>query len=291
MTSLSPLSSQVRVSQLISGVKAIATLPEVVVQINRCINDHRSTAVDLQRIIEHDPALASRLLRVVNSAFYSRTASIGSIERAIVLLGFQAVQHLAIAATIGKLFTGGKICEHFSAKDLWRHCVAVAAVSRQLALHTGADLAEEAFLGGLMHDIGLLVSLQVCRAAFRQVCDRALADADADFATIEHDIIGATHLELGAVLAGSWKFPPGVCGIAAHHDSPLKLDPRWQGVGALVYVADVLCCRQGVAFNLTARNVVMDEPLLSEFVPVSLIRLAEDHIAEWVQPALDVFDA
>src|SRR4051812_21747730 len=161
------------VQQSIKKVTTIATLPEITAQIIKTVEDPRSSAAQLHKIIAHDPALVTRILKVVNSSFYGLPGQIGSIERAIVLLGLNAVKNIAVAASLGQLFRGVTLCEGFNAKDLWTHCVGVAVVARHLAREMKAPIADEAFLAGMIHDIGILVELQVWPDKLRQACERA----------------------------------------------------------------------------------------------------------------------
>src|SRR5437868_11794818 len=115
--------SQSALQDIIKKVTTIATLPEVTSKIISTVEDPKSTANKLHQIISHDPALVTRILKVVNSAFYGLPGQIGSVERAIVLLGLNAIKNIAVAASIGQLFRMTKICKDFSAKDLWTHCI------------------------------------------------------------------------------------------------------------------------------------------------------------------------
>src|SRR5207249_8849246 len=109
----------------ISKIGDIATLPEVTTRIISIVDDPKSTARDLHNIIKMDPALATRVLKVVNSAFYGLPGQISEIDRAIVLLGLSAVKNIAISASISRLFSGEKISDKFSARDIWKHSIGV----------------------------------------------------------------------------------------------------------------------------------------------------------------------
>src|SRR6187397_2189159 len=148
---------QACVLDAVKKVSSIATLPEVTAKIISTVEDPKSTASQLHKIVSHDPALVTRIMKVVNSAFYGLPGQIGSIERAIVLLGLNAVKNIAVAASLGELFRGTKLCEGFTAKDLWTHCISVAATSRHLAREMKLPFADEAFLAGMIHDVGILV--------------------------------------------------------------------------------------------------------------------------------------
>src|SRR3954451_3241216 len=159
------------VADALKKVTTIAALPEVTAKIVSTVEDPKSTAASLHKIVAHDPALATRILKVVNSAFYGLPGQIGSVERAIVLLGLNAVKNIAVAASLGQLFRGAKLCDKFTAKDLWRHCIAVGVAARDLAKQMKLPMADEAFLAGMIHDVGLLISLQQTPEQLRTVCD------------------------------------------------------------------------------------------------------------------------
>src|SRR6202167_4446621 len=107
---------QSKIIEVVRKVSALATLPEVTAKIIQTVEDPKSTAAKLHAIVTHDPALVTRILKVVNSAFYGLPGQIGSVERAIVLLGLNAVKNLAVAASLGQLFRGLKLCDGFVAK-------------------------------------------------------------------------------------------------------------------------------------------------------------------------------
>ena len=195
MPTATTIDPQQFVQQAIKKVSSIATLPEITSRIIQTVEDPRSTAAALHKIVSHDPALITRILKVVNSAFYGLPGQIGSIERGIVLLGLNAVKNIAVAASLGQLFRGVKLCEGFTAKDLWTHCVTVAVVARALAKKTTLPIADEAFLAGMIHDIGLLVSLQISPEQLRQVCERSKTE-ELSFCEIEREVIGVDHQQL-----------------------------------------------------------------------------------------------
>ena len=250
------------VQQAIKKVTSIATLPEITSRIIKTVEDPKSTAATLHKIVSHDPALITRVLKVVNSAFYGLPGQIGSIERGIVLLGLNAVKNIAVAASLGQLFRGVKLCEGYTAKDLWTHCVTVGVVARSLCKQTTLPLADEAFLAGMIHDIGLLVSLQISPEQLKQVCERSKTE-ERSFCEIEREVIGVDHQQLGAGLTEAWKFPRSCQLVAGFHHNPSQLSSDRTLVG-LVHVADTLCAQTGKGFNLTAYRQSIDANLLVE---------------------------
>src|SRR3954467_8723229 len=210
------------VADAVKKVTNISTLPEVTANIVATVEDPKSTAASLHKIVAHDPALVTRILKVVNSAFYGLPGQIGSIERAIVLLGLNAIKNIAVATSLGQLFRGIKLCEGFTAKDLWTHCIAVGVTARELARQMKVPIADEAFLAGLIHDTGLLVSLQVWPDKLKLACETA-QKTERDFCEIEREIVGVDHQQLGQGLAELWKFPRSCQLVSGYHHKPTTL--------------------------------------------------------------------
>ena len=264
MPSATMVDPKQRVAEAVKKVTAIATLPEVTAKIISTVEDPKSSAGQLHKILSHDPALVTRILKVVNSAFYGLPGQIGSVERAIVLLGLNAVKNIAVAASLGQLFRGAKLCSGFTAKDLWRHCIAVGVAARDLARQMKLPMADEAFLAGMIHDVGILVSLQLSPEQLQTVCERA-AGGEPDFCTIEREVIGIDHQQLGMGLAENWKFPRPCQLVAGYHHHPTTLGDQNRLLVSLVFVADTICCTSTKhGFNLTAVNQNLDDAGLAE---------------------------
>ena len=250
------------VAKALTGIGDIATLPEVTVKIIEIVEDPDSTARDLHVVIKNDPALSAKVLKVVNSAFYGLPGQIGSVDRAIILLGMSAVKNIAVAASIARLFKTGKMSERFSAKDLWRHSVAVGAAARLIAKAAGQPAGlDEIFLAGLIHDIGLLVERQAFPEQLSQVITRCSAQ-EGTFRELETKIVGADHQAFGDALTTKWKFPRHLRAVVGFHHCPEALSPELQKLGYTVYLADVLCCQQQIGFYQTADTLELTDEIL-----------------------------
>ena len=251
-----------KVMEIVKKVTTIATLPEVTAQIIKTVEDPKSSAQQLHKIVSHDPALVTRILKVVNSAFYGLPGQIGSVERAIVLLGLNGVKNIAVAASLGQLFRGGALCAGFTPKDLWTHCIAVGVAARDLARNLKLNIADEAFLAGMIHDMGILISLQLYPERLREVCDAARNGGD--FCELERKIIGLDHQQLGMGLAEHWKFPRACQLVAGYHHQPDKLADQTRHLVMLVHVADTICCQTKHGFNLTAAHQSFTDERLAD---------------------------
>lgn len=245
---LSPQAEQT-VQSAIAEIAHIATLPEVTMKIIQLVEDPDSTAQDLNKVITNDPALGARILKVVNSAFYGLPGQIGSINRAIVLLGLNAVKNIAIAASLAKLFRGGKISPRFDARELWTHALSSATATRLLSEKAGLGLPDEAFLAGLIHDLGIMVEVQARRQQFVEALDDFYADEAMTLREAETKHLGANHEQFGAGLCKLWKFPSSFQFVTGFHHRPWELAEANRTLTSLVYVADVVCKQLELGFN------------------------------------------
>jgi len=277
------------VESAVKEISHIATLPEVTVKIIELVEDPNSTAQDLHKIISNDPALCSRILKVVNSAFYGLPGQIGSINRAIVLLGLNAVKNIAIAASLSKLYRGGQLAPEFSAKDLWVHSISTAAAAKLVADAMKLGLPDEAFLGGLIHDIGIIVEMQHDRQKLIDVVGRLGVKGGVpaeDMLEIEEQVFGATHQEFGRALCERWKFPKSFSYVTGSHHNPLDLAAGNRTLACVVYVADRLAARvdeEGFRLDLTTTDLdpaVLDELKLSTGQVETMLEQLPQHIQD-----------
>ncbi len=281
---------KVLVQQAIKKVSTFATLPEITVKIIKTVEDPKSSAAQLHQIVSHDPALATRILKVVNSAFYGLPGQMASIERAIVLLGLNAVKNIAVAASLGQLFRGVKLCEGFTAKDLWTHCIAVGVTARELARQSKLPIADEAFLAGLIHDIGILVELQTAPEQLKSVCEKTKR-GQGTFCENERELTGVDHQMLGMGIAELWKFPRSCQLVAGYHHNPGALADNSRILVMVVHVADILCCQAGKGFTLTAANSQIEEKTMADLnlTPASL-EVVRNNIDTWLETASNLFN-
>lgn len=250
------------VTSAIRDVTQIATLPEITLKIVELVENPSSTAQDLHKVISNDPALCSRILKVVNSSFYGMPGQIGSINRAIVLLGLNAVKNIAISASLAKLFKGGQLCPAFSARDLWKHSVAAATAAKMIADAGKLGLPDEAFLAGLIHDMGLMVEMQHDRGKLIDVVNRLGVGSDGvpqkDMLAVEREVFGATHQEFGKALAEKWKFPKGLQIVCGHHHDPKSLPDGQRTLVTVIAMADRMVAQVAEGFRLDVMSPQVD---------------------------------
>jgi putative nucleotidyltransferase with HDIG domain len=201
----------------LNEVKDLPTVPPVLMKINEMLGDQGVSIDSLGRLIEADPAIALKVLRLVNSAFYGFRSEISSITHAVMILGFNTVRNAAISIAVIDAF---RVRHHFKGFDLngfWRHSIAVAVTGRHLAREGRFADPDNSFSAGLLHDVGKLM-LQYLPDWFERVWSD-MQEQNIGFHEAERRVIPAGHAEIGAFIAGRWQLP--LClseAIRLHHE-------------------------------------------------------------------------
>lgn len=196
-------------------------LPSVVVRVVEAMNSPSTSATDLTRMIASDPALSAKILRLVNSSYYGYSSKISTVTRAIVVLGFNTIGNLATAVGIGSAFRPSNKCK-LDREKFWEHSVISATTAWAIARKRRMDsrTVEEAFVGGLMHDIGKLFLDQY----FPEEYAAAIAYAEENGVTIleaEKIVLHISHCAVGRRIAENWKLPVSLVAMIAEHHRPV----------------------------------------------------------------------
>ncbi len=242
----------------------VADLPTMSSSINQVISACDDPEISVDRIsqaIVRDQALTAGVLRLANSAFYGHPRTINTISDASLLLGFSAIKSLAISTHTSRLLAGPLPGYGLQRGELWDHSVAVAFTARRLAVAVDSAPVEEAFIAGMLHDIGKLILSSHMEDAFDEVV--ALAqERRAPLHEVEVELLGFDHAELGAQIAAAWNFPPELEeAIRCHHDpTAATLKP---GLAGCVHVADAGCILVAVGLDGPALADGMDRGSLA----------------------------
>jgi HD-like signal output (HDOD) protein len=210
-------------------VNILPTLPDLAMRIRRAIGDSRNDARDIARVIETDPALTAKLLKVANSAFYNRRNPAETCSAAVVRLGTRTTQKLVMSFTMREVFQARQPQLKERMRALWKHSATVAAISFTLARHTGHGDPEEAMLAGLVHDVGAIAILN-----YSQKIPQLAKDPTALEGTIDR-----LRGELGALILREWAFSPQVVAAAREAENWTRASSQRVDLADVVIVAQV----------------------------------------------------
>jgi putative nucleotidyltransferase with HDIG domain len=244
-------------NRIIAQVEDLPTLPRTVLKITELVNDPKSSARDLSRIITDDQVLAARLLRLVNSSFYGFPQRISTITGAIVLLGFDAIRNLLLTTSVFDLFRNRKNGSFIRQEQFWDHSLGCAVGAKILGNHLRYDKVEELFVSGLLHDIGKIVEMIFLPDAFKEIVKLVKAENILMIAA-EERILGYRHPEVGKLLAEKWNLPPKLSSVISHHHQPSEAG-RFVFEAAIVHLADILCRSLNIGYGGDAKMPALDK--------------------------------
>ena len=221
-------------------------LPAVVMRVMQTINDPTTSASDLNRLISGDQALASKVLRLVNSSYYGFPRRISTITHAVVILGFNTVRNLTTSLGVFNAFDSRGEKTALDRDAFWAHSLASATAAGVIARRKGvaAKSIEEVFVGGLLHDIGKLfldqffpdqyaITLKLAKAARISVWDA------------EKTALGVGHALVGKRVAEKWNLPPSLTSMVTLHHQPAFAKEHFE-ITAIVHAADRVARKVGL---------------------------------------------
>ena len=222
----------------IERIHDLPTLPVIVIELNRMLQDHSTVVEDLIETIEKDQAIVLKLLKLVNSAFYGFSSKVSSLHQAVVLLGFNTVRNAVLSVSIMNAFKDANQLEGLDMNEFWQHSVAVAVTSKHLAQTTAMVSADDSFVSGLLHDVGKIILFQFIRNLFEKVWNQ-MKTTQKPFFEAECDISPIDHAMIGAVLTKKWQLPEGLVDTIRYHHQP-NADSDTYKMQSLVCLADTI---------------------------------------------------
>lgn len=229
--------------QILQTIKELPPLPLVVQKLLIVMEDDNSSADDISQVLNSDQAMTSKVLKLVNSSFYGLSGKVTTVPRAIVILGVAAMRNLALGLGVTRVLAKsgtGELQDKF-----WDHSIAAAAACEVLARHTKKVVPEEAFVAGLLHDIGHLVLLMAVPDEFMQV----MAMGPVSMVENERRTIGMAHTRAGQKLLKQWKLPTNLCDAIRFHHTPKVITGKEDPLISLVAMGDLFASVHGNVYE------------------------------------------
>jgi len=253
-------------------IKDVPTLPVIYQELFQKMQDPKVTVTEVAAIITQDQALTTKILSLVNSAFFGYSKEINTISRAVVILGFQAVRSAALAVSVFDYFND-EDSSGIDMVDFWKHSIAVAGIAKVLAEELRINQQEEAFIVGLLHDIGKLIEKRYFPEDFIEVCSVAQAQ-HLSWYECEKALFQVDHAMIGKVIFRSWKFPPSVVEAVHLHHRP-SLSTKVPQLTALLHVADY------ISYDLGLGGPGAHPPAECDPTALKLLNLTLPHTLEY----------
>lgn len=258
------------IDTLLDEVVTLPSLPSAVMRLTELIDSPECPLPEVAHVLSSDPSLAMKTLRLINSAYYGLSNKVSTLEHAVVLLGARVIKNLTLTATVFDSMSD-------SASDFLYHCVAtgvaMGVLSKAGPVSRFIASSDEAFLYGLLHDIGRIVMVEAMPEEYARVVALARAE-NKPLWQAEREVIGVDHAELGGRLAQRWRLNAAMVeAIAGHHDIA-KTTGEYGCIGAMLSLADFVAWESGLP-SYEGAAVVLDPKMFdSAGVAVSQIPAA-----------------
>lgn len=268
---------------LIMSAGDLPTIPVVALKVMQLIEQENINADELAKVVSSDPAVAARVLKLSNSSFYGCQRQIQTLSHAIMMLGFPTLKSVVVASSLKQVYKSYGLTE----KMLWEHSSGAGIAARVIASSLRAVNVEEAFLGGLFHDIGKIVMNTVDNRQFQIIMERCYNE-HIPFSEAEYQEYPYTHAEVGALVVRKWNFPELlVKAVLEHHTFGFSAneDPYQVRLTCVVGLAHLFCEKIGAGVWEPDEELVLHESR-----PAQLLGIDEENMAQLYASFIEAYE-
>ncbi len=257
----------------LDSVQDIPVLPTSIYQVLDIANDPKASAQDLSKILEKDQALTTKVLKMANSSYYGFVNTISTISHAIVCLGLNTIVSIVLTAEAFELLQKSNSAYGLREGELYLHCTLVAHTAKIVAKRAHYHNAEEAYVAGLLHDIGKLMMNLFWRDKFQMIVSLAKKE-NMSFLDAEKKILGIDHAEIGFLLAEKWNLPEILCTAIRWHHEPNNAKQHCALVN-IIHISDAVADMMGISLGVDGLNYSISEKALAD---LNLVESDIEHI-------------
>ena len=273
--------------KIMARVDAFPSIPGSAVKLLALLESDDSSPQDIEALLRMDPGMTANVLKLTNSAYFGLPAKVGSVKRAVMLLGMNKIKQLVIASCVGAVMDGPIPGYDLPAGELWRHSIAVSVTAEGLIRELESGAAEDTFTAALVHDVGKLILGQFIQDDLSAI--QAAAGDNVSFEIAEKEVLGIDHAEIGARVLSHWSLPEELVHAVRWHHDPDGAEVQNRTTD-IVHVANVLCLMMGIGVG---REGLQYEPSPNVtrrlgLKPFHLERVASQTL-QWVEELSDVF--
>ena len=238
-----------RIDSIIGNLDQLPNFPEVASKVINMVSNPDVSFKQVAQEISKNQAMTANILKLCNSAYFSKGNEITSIDRAIVTLGLKEVKDIVLLVTAKPVLEKPVVGYDLGQGDLWKQGLAVATMSRDIALNKKKkEIADVVFTGGIIHNVGKVVIALYVQQAFKKILERVQAQS-IPFHQAEKDIMGYNHQEVGEKILEKWNFPPVLRSIVRFYQEPENAPAEHRLEVSIVHVANAICLMGGIGIG------------------------------------------
>lgn len=238
-----------RIDEVIKNLDQLPTMPDVAVKIINMVNDPEVSIKQVAIELSKNQAMTTNVLKLCNSAFFSKGKEITSVERALVTIGLKEVKDIVLLVAAKPILSKEVVGYDLAQGELWRQGLSVGTMARDIALaKKRKDLADTVFTGGIIHNVGKVVIALYVQQALKQILE-LVNSKQIPFHQAEKDIMGYNHQEVGDKILEKWNFPPVLRSIVLYYQSPESAPEEHRLEVSIVHIANAICLMGGIGIG------------------------------------------
>ena len=266
-----------KLKEMVSQLESLPSVPSLYTELVGVLSSPEATIEKVAEVISKDVAMTAKVLQIVNSAFFGLGRHISNTTQAVTYLGFETIKALALSIKVFSQFDSAKM-KSFSIENLWNHSAVVGSVAKEIAksrLREKSEI-ENAFMSGLLHDIGKLLFAMNMSDSYNEAVSRA-AEEGRPLEEVEREIFGTTHAELGSYLLGIWGLPDPIVEAVAFHHMPQQCPEQTFIPLTTVHVAN------GLAHEMLSK----DEKLIEAKIDMEYLKRLD--LEDWLSDCRNTY--
>ncbi len=232
--------------KIMARVEAFPTMPGAAAKVLFLIEDPDVSASQIEEALRYDAGLTANILKVTNSAYFGVAQEVGSVKRAVILLGAKRVVQIIIASCVTSIMDKEIVGYDLSSGELWWHSIAVSVAAEILVKELNIPQIEEIFTAALLHDVGKLILGEFIKNDLTKF--NIKGSEGKAFQEIEREVLGTDHAEIGAHILKNWSFPQEIVDAVRWHHDPDSAETQ-STLLDIVHIADVLCLMIGIGIG------------------------------------------
>ncbi|NOX18815.1 MAG: HDOD domain-containing protein [Chlorobi bacterium] len=257
---------------VLSNIYNLPAVSAVMMEVSRLLDDPSTNTSVLSEMIGKDQGLATKILSISNSPLYGLPRKVSTIDFAILIIGFQDIKNIVIALSMIESFKN-KTDKNLDQKEFWLHSIITGNAAKRIAEDLGYRIGGEAFVGGLLHDLGIPVIHKYFHTDFENIV-KNFNENGMSLLDAEIEELGYTHQDIGRFLAEKWNLPGHLCSAIQKHHKPSEAEED-DVLTSLIHVADYMTQKLGAGNFYLDNNYQVDEAILKNLKFDSVEKLDE----------------
>ncbi len=244
----------------LSNIYNLPAMSAIMVEVSRLLDDPSTGTQELSSWIGKDQGLTAKILSIANSPLYGLPRKVSTIDFAILIIGYQDVKNIVVALSMMESFKNASD-KDLDQNEFWLHSVVTGNAAKRVAEDLGYRIGGEAFVAGLLHDLGIPVLKKYLSNEFKTIVERFKSE-NSSILEIETDELGLTHQDVGKFLTNKWNLPKSLCAAVLNHHQPEQSKDDDRELTAIIHLADYMTQKLNLGSFYWDNNYKLDESIL-----------------------------